>query len=589
MNKNIIFRVVAYTDAAGKYAIDAPRNGNEDNFYLAYDLSENGCPGEPDMDMRMSDCGLLMVVADGMGGMNAGEVASQIAVDTVAEFFAPGKISPDLANNHQSRKRYMENVIAESDQRIKKDSKHNNSHSGMGTTIIMAWIVGDELSLCWCGDSRAYRYNPATGIEPLSRDHSYVQELADKGIIRYEDTFDHPQGNIITRSLGDTSKKVLPESRLFKVHDKDLILLCSDGLSGVLRDKKSYTIDGELIEGDTIEDIIHDNLGSLTKCREALWEAAKNAEWYDNVTAILCEIRSGAGPFVPEETVTGVQQLEDQMDIPVDSKTGSIHIRLSKKGLMMLVAGIAILLCAAAFALWKTVSMLQQNKIEHNVTQQVDTTATISIDNSVHDDVDKTMDVDFVNEQAKLMQRIAELQNLLGLPSDVQFKGMKESVEKANNKQDLIAVTRKIELWDNKIPYIKKVKTAINRHSSEKDKLNELKSLLNQIYSSERIDSQVWNKKLLSILSSQAPKETIANPVQKSELTPIVDEQEKEYTVTPNDTYKSFIQNIERQNDGYNVSSIKTKSKGVKINENNFMFFRDADVDHSVVVLLKKK
>ena len=65
--------------------------------------------------------------------------------------------------------------------------------------------------------------------------------------------------------------------------------------------------------------------------------------------------------------------------------------------------------------------------------------------------------------------------------------------------------------------------------------------------------------------------------------------QEKEYTVTPNDTYRSFIQNIERQNDGYHVSSIKTKLKGVKIYENNFMSFRDADVDHSVVVLLKKK
>ena len=300
MKTDIIFRMVAYTDAAGKSSVDAPRNGNEDNFFFAYDLGHDiPVKGEPDTDTPLSDCGLLMVVADGMGGMNAGEVASQIAVDTVSEFFAPGKITPDLAQDHQKRKKYMEHVICEADVRIKKDSKQNLEHQGMGSTIIMAWIVGDELTLSWCGDSRAYRYNSANGIEPLSKDQSYVQELADKGIISYEDTFDHPQGNIVTRSLGDLSRKAIPETRWFKLYNQDIILLCSDGLSGVLRDKKTYGVDGCLLEGDNLEDIIGANRGSLKECREALWRAAEQADWYDNVTAILCEIRTGASTYVP--------------------------------------------------------------------------------------------------------------------------------------------------------------------------------------------------------------------------------------------------------------------------------------------------
>ena len=299
MAKHIIFRMAAWTDAAGKYDSNAPLEGNEDNYYIDDDLGDN-TPSHwvADEDIVLSDYGMLMAVADGMGGMNAGEVTSQIAHDTVAEFFAPGKITTQLAATHESRSRYMEDIVRETDRRIKADAHSNGGHKGMGSTLIMAWIVNGELTLTWIGDSRAYRFNPATGIELLSRDHSYVQELADKGIITYEQTFEHPQGNIVTRSLGDTSQKAKPESRLFKVYDNDIFLLCSDGLSGVLRDKKTYDENGQLYPGDNLEDVIANHQTSLRECREALWKAAENADWYDNVTAILCKISSGAGEIV---------------------------------------------------------------------------------------------------------------------------------------------------------------------------------------------------------------------------------------------------------------------------------------------------
>ena len=166
MAKDLItFKIVAYTDAAGKFDSDAYRSGNEDNFYVDDNLGDetlNHCvPDEPTV---LSDEGLLMVVADGMGGMNAGEVASQIAVDPVKDYFAVGKISKSLASTHESRTSYLEQVVIEADKRINNEAKNNLEHKGMGSTIILAWVCRNELSICWCGESRAYIFNQATAI-----------------------------------------------------------------------------------------------------------------------------------------------------------------------------------------------------------------------------------------------------------------------------------------------------------------------------------------------------------------------------------------------------------------------------------------
>lgn len=352
MAERIIFRMAAWTDAAGKYDPNAPLEGNEDNYYIDDDLGDN-TPSHwvADEDIMLSDYGMLMAVADGMGGMNAGEIASQIAHDTVAEFFAPGKITPQLAANHENRSRYMEEVVRETDCRIKAEAKGNSYHEGMGSTLIMAWIVNGELTLTWIGDSRAYRFNPATGIEPLSRDHSYVQELADKGIITYEQTFEHPQGNIVTRSLGDTTQKAKPESRLFKVYDKDIILLCSDGLSGVIRDKKTYDENGQLYLGDNLEDIIATHQDSLRGCREALWIAAEKADWYDNVTAILCKICSGAGDCLATDKIKENIDSIKTKEKPLNKTFEGLTIRVSRKKIVLASIFCFLLICGGLVGL----------------------------------------------------------------------------------------------------------------------------------------------------------------------------------------------------------------------------------------------
>ena len=295
---DIQFRLTAYSDAAGKYNPQAFNNGNEDCFYVDDNLSDNQTNHcTPDQTVTLADCGMIMAVADGMGGMNAGEVASAIAVETVEDFFAPGKVTPAMAADARQREQYLEKLIVEADRRIKEDEQVNPDHDGMGSTIILAWLVGNELTVSWCGDSRAYRFNPATGIEMLSEDHSYVQDLVRKGVLTYRDTFGHPQGNIVTRSLGEPSGPAQPETRHFNVFQDDIIMLCSDGLSGVVYDRPETDASGRPLSPYNLQDIIAANTQSMTQCREKLFEAAQNSDWYDNVTVILCKITSGE-PYV---------------------------------------------------------------------------------------------------------------------------------------------------------------------------------------------------------------------------------------------------------------------------------------------------
>ena len=345
--KRITFRLAAYTDPAGKWSETAPKKGNEDDLFVDSDLSaEVQGSFVADKETSLSDAGCLMVVADGMGGMNAGEVASAIAVETVRAAFEGKNLTSEILATSASRVRYMENIVVRADAAVKKRSKEDQSCEGMGSTLIMAWLYGNELSVTWCGDSRAYLFRESAGIRQISKDHSYVQSLVDKGDITEVEAFDHPYGNIITRNLGDPEKKAAPDSVTLPVYKGDVILVCSDGLSGVLRDRKSYDREGNLIPGDNLEDIIRCNRRTMTSCREALWAAAEAADWYDNVTAVLCEITDGEDASV----ASGARQ-EDGMN------RSFISIRLSKKALRtILIVFSVVVLCAVA---WLVLCMIR--------------------------------------------------------------------------------------------------------------------------------------------------------------------------------------------------------------------------------------
>ena len=286
---NIKFKIAAKTN------VGRVRTNNEDNFQAACDLTTAPMKWVNDMECDLGSKGALLVVADGMGGMNAGEVASELAVNTIKEFFSPEKISDKVLESKVGIETFLKNAIIEADNVIKKTAKEHPEHKGMGTTVVIAWIIGDTLYVAWCGDSRAYIYNRLTGLRQISKDHSYVQTLVDKGKISAEDAFDYPDSNIITRCLGDGIPKARPDilSHPIKIHNNDIILLCTDGLSGMIRNHE-------------IEMIMANNEDNMLDCCDQLIETACDVAGEDNITVALCKIISG---LTDQEKITKKNRL----------------------------------------------------------------------------------------------------------------------------------------------------------------------------------------------------------------------------------------------------------------------------------------
>lgn len=270
------------------------RENNEDNFTVCPDLTldEWIVPADSQQAIQLGERGCMLVVADGMGGQNAGEVASAIAVETVHEMFAPGCLPVDILSKPDAIKSYLKKVIIEADNRIKDRTKTDPDTEGMGSTIVMAWVLDKNVYVAWLGDSRAYSYLLGKGIGRMSKDHSYVQQLVDSGVISDDEAMDHPNSNIITRSLGDMSQKPKVDVAMYSLSNGEVILLCSDGLCGVCRDEEI----GGIIEGE---------VDDLQKCKEKLTNVALAAGGTDNITIALLQVfMEGSGNEVIADNST---------------------------------------------------------------------------------------------------------------------------------------------------------------------------------------------------------------------------------------------------------------------------------------------
>ena len=268
---------------AGMSDMGLVRTNNEDNFQIARDLSVEPMRWINNEACLLTDAGALLVVADGMGGMNAGEVASQIAIDTVRDLFTPDRLKGISLQDSNAVNSYLTAAVAEADRRIKVTAASHPETHGMGTTIVIAWLIGGWLYVAWCGDSRAYVYNSVCGLGRLTKDHSYVQSLVDIGKLTDEQAFDYPQSNIITRCLSDSKSQAEAETlpAPYQVADGDIILLCTDGLSGMIRDRQTE----EILRSQPPKD--------LTLTAKALIDGALRGGGADNVTVALLQVVSG--------------------------------------------------------------------------------------------------------------------------------------------------------------------------------------------------------------------------------------------------------------------------------------------------------
>jgi serine/threonine protein phosphatase PrpC len=168
----------------------------------------------------------VFAVADGMGGAQAGEVASRIA----AESFEPGE------RGDASPETYLRTVAEAANERIHKLAEHDQTRTGMGTTFTAALVENDEVSVAHVGDSRAYLYRDGE-LRLLTSDHSLVEELRRQGRLTDEQAEEHPQRSIITRALGPESE-VDVDTMTYSARPGDVFVLCSDGLTSMIKDER---------------------------------------------------------------------------------------------------------------------------------------------------------------------------------------------------------------------------------------------------------------------------------------------------------------------------------------------------------------
>ncbi len=314
------------------------RTNNEDNFVVSADLNAGEwlLPRDCHTVFTLGNKGAMLVVADGMGGLEAGEIASRIAVDTMKEFFSADKITDEIVKDASTIRKYMYEAVVAADNAIKRKSREEKGVKSMGTTLVAAWLFDGYANIIWCGDSRGYLFNPVSGLAQVTKDHSYVQELVDSGRLLPEYAFDHPDSNIITRSLGNPQKAANPDFIRLPLQEGEVILLCTDGLNSMLRDEE-------------IEAVMQETSNEIDTCTKALIQGALDLGGHDNVTVVLCQI-------VPEENKPSVQDMQQT----VSTFTEKERKKPLRKFVLWTVAFVFVLLLACLA--W-SFSTAWQNKI----------------------------------------------------------------------------------------------------------------------------------------------------------------------------------------------------------------------------------
>ena len=253
--------------AFGVTDVGRKRKHNEDA--LAWDVNEEG----------------LFIVADGMGGHAAGEVASKITVDTVGEFIAatrqkeeatwPFKYNHELHFNSNR----LAVAIEKANERVMAAVAAQPWLKGMGTTVVAGLLDGKILSLAHVGDSRAYLYRDGQ-LSRLTDDHSWVHEQVTAGILTEEEAKSHPLKNVVTRALGG-GPSVSPDLQELSLEVGDVFIFCSDGLTTMLSDEE-------------IQDAVASESDPKKLC-EKLVETANDKGGVDNITVVVAKVESIPG------------------------------------------------------------------------------------------------------------------------------------------------------------------------------------------------------------------------------------------------------------------------------------------------------
>lgn len=232
------------------------RDSNEDSYKIIPESSQNS---------------YVYIIADGMGGHNCGEVASRMAVDFISNYVQKDGSQLFSSQNIEEK---LKKLVEDTNTTVFETSLKNPEASGMGTTLTMAVIAGQKVTVAHVGDSRLYLMRDEI-IQQITEDHTYIWELIKKGSLTREEAEVHPRKHVITRAIG-SSPDLEVDMLTLEIQDEDILLLCTDGLTNMIGDDEIYRI-------------LKDNEPEAA-C-EALIEAAKSKGGEDNITVIVikCE------------------------------------------------------------------------------------------------------------------------------------------------------------------------------------------------------------------------------------------------------------------------------------------------------------
>ncbi len=243
----------------------------------SYGMSDRGkyrAENQDSFDICNLEGSVLAVVCDGMGGAAAGLLASDMATSRFVSFAKSAFASSGGAEDEDIMRQAAD---AANRQVYHFSSREDEAYAGMGTTLVAGYFRNDDVTIVNVGDSRAYRI-ARDGIVQLTRDHSLVQQMVDKGEITREQARRHPRRNIITRAVGSEAF-VTSDVFTIPVREGDLFLFCSDGLSNAVEEAELHRL---ILAADDAE----------SACKSLIDAALKNNA-RDNVTAIVVDPRGG--------------------------------------------------------------------------------------------------------------------------------------------------------------------------------------------------------------------------------------------------------------------------------------------------------
>jgi serine/threonine protein phosphatase PrpC len=235
------------------------RKNNEDNFAVL------------PPPRLMSGLNSLFIVADGMGGAQAGEVASSLAIQELTRWFA-ADADRTLRGTETNWREELTDAIVHANYVVRLAATKDSDKFGMGTTLVVAALVGEQLYIANVGDSRAYLVSDSR-VYQITHDHSWVAEQVRAGAIAVSAARRHPRRNVLTRAIG-VADNVLPDITTYELIPGDRIVLCSDGLHGMVDDEEIRAIASN-----------HEPAAAV----QSLIELANERGAPDNVTAVVAE------------------------------------------------------------------------------------------------------------------------------------------------------------------------------------------------------------------------------------------------------------------------------------------------------------